>query len=123
MTDRLVDAVGEGDSGRALGFWRLPGGFEAVLARWSRAGAVAYVEAEYFGGAGEQSAAVWEGGELAWGPVHVPEGREFSADGGPISQALRRLGVVAREGQDEFATLGLGRHRDNERWIRAGGGR
>ncbi|MET8030591.1 hypothetical protein [Streptomyces avermitilis] len=32
---------------------------------------VAYVEADYFGGVGEQQAAVWDGETIALGPLHV----------------------------------------------------
>ncbi|MFJ3302879.1 hypothetical protein ACIPSA_07140 [Streptomyces sp. NPDC086549] len=89
----------------------------ARLAEWSARGPVALVEAEYFGGVGEQQAAVWDGGALALGPLRVEEGEPFPADGSPISQALRRLGVQAGDGQDEFAAVGLGRHRSTGRWL------
>jgi hypothetical protein len=70
---------------------------------------VAYVETEYFGGDGVQAAAVWEGGAIAFGPRQ--------ADAGPINEALRLLGVERTTAQDEFDTVGLGRHRRNEGWI------
>uniref|UniRef100_A0AAU2VFF7 Uncharacterized protein n=1 Tax=Streptomyces sp. NBC_00003 TaxID=2903608 RepID=A0AAU2VFF7_9ACTN len=60
MTDEVFDAVTDGSTGAELGFWRLPGGFDGLLARWSAAGPLAYAEAEYFGGVGEQRAAVWQ---------------------------------------------------------------
>ncbi len=116
MTDALFDLVADGGDGGTWGFWRLPGGFEKALASWSAGGPVAYVEAEYFGGVGEQRAAVWEGGTIALGPLHV-EGEGFGPSGSPISQALRRLGVVASAGEDEFSCVGLGRHRHGEAWI------
>ncbi|QDN94804.1 hypothetical protein FNV58_00330 (plasmid) [Streptomyces sp. RLB1-9] len=116
MTDQLFDAATDGTEG-PLGFWRLPGGFDKRLADWSAAGAVAYVEAEYFGGVGEQRAAVWADGSVVLGPLHVPEGQPFGSAGSPISQALRRLGVVADAATDEFATVGLDRHRHSEDWI------
>ncbi|WP_369166738.1 hypothetical protein AB5J49_02090 [Streptomyces sp. R28] len=117
MTDELFDAVTDGSSAGPLGFWRLPGSFDRLLADWSAAGPVAYVEAEYLGGVGEQQAAVWDDGTVVLGPVRVEEGRRFPAAGSPISQALRRLGVVASAGEDEFSAVGLGRHRDREAWI------
>ncbi|MEV8311993.1 hypothetical protein AB0P36_32930 [Streptomyces flavidovirens] len=67
MTDALFDSVADGSDAGALGFWRLPGGFEKTLAYWSTDGPVAYVEAEYFGGVGEQKAAVWYGGTIVLG--------------------------------------------------------
>jgi hypothetical protein len=120
VTEEFADAVTDGGSAEYLGFWRLPGGFDRTLARWSAAGPVAYVEAEYFGGVGEQTAAVWADGALALGPVHLPSGRAFPADGSPISQALRRLGVVAGVGEDEFSAVGLGRHRFGGDWVVTG---
>jgi hypothetical protein len=117
ITDALFDSVADGSGVGALGFWGLPGGFEKALAAWSAGGPVAYVEAEYFGGVGEQRAAVWDGGTIVLGPLHVEEGQPFPPAGSPISQALRRLGVVASAGEDEFSAVGLDRHRHGEAWI------
>ncbi|MFF4143160.1 hypothetical protein ACFY0A_17450 [Streptomyces sp. NPDC001698] len=117
MTDALFNSVADGSGVGALGFWRLPGGFEKTLAAWSAGGPVAYVEAEYFGGVGEQRAAVWDGGTIVLGPLHVEEGEPFPPAGSPISQALRRLGAVASAGEDEFSAVGLDRHRHGEAWI------
>ncbi|MFF4463210.1 hypothetical protein ACFY13_27170 [Streptomyces mirabilis] len=115
ITDQLFDAATDGTVG-SLGFWRLPGGFDKRLADWSAAGVVAYVEAEYFGGVGEQHAAVWADGAVVLGPLLVAESQHFGSAGSPISQALRRLGVVAYAPTDEFATVGLDRHRHSEDW-------
>ncbi|MEU1623217.1 hypothetical protein ABZ479_38750 [Streptomyces sp. NPDC005722] len=119
LTDALLGPVADGEVGGAggSGFSPLPEGLERRLAGWSAAGPVAYVEAEYFGGVGEQRAAVWDGGTLVLGPLDVEEGRPFPPAGSPISQALRRLGVVAGGGEDEFSAVGLDRHRCGEDWI------
>ncbi len=98
-------------------FWTAPTGFERLLAACSEHGAVAYVEAEYFGGTGTQSAQVWDNGETVLGPLHVAEDEPDPADGSPISQALRRLGVIRGDHFDEFAAVGLGRHRDTADWL------
>lgn len=97
------------DPGRAVS--------EGELVVWSAAGPVARVDAEYFGGLGEQWATVWKGGVAVLGPLHLPEGEPFPAEGSPISRALRRLGVVAGAGEDEFTAVGLGRHRAPEDWL------
>ncbi len=117
MTDEVFDAVTDGSDGGDLGFWKLPGRFETLLAQWSSAGPVAYVEAEYFGGIGEQRAAVWSDGSLTLGPLDEPEKKRFSRAVSPISQALRRLGARKSLGEDEFSAVGLDRHRNNEDWI------
>ncbi|MFF4444825.1 hypothetical protein [Streptomyces sp. NPDC001502] len=117
MTGKLFAAVADGTDVDHLGFWRLPGGFDRLLAEWSTAGPLAYVEAEYFGGVGEQHAAVWAGGAITLGPLHVQEGQPTPPAGSPISQALRRLGVLTSATEDEFSAAGLGRHRHSEGWI------
>lgn len=117
MTHALRDSGASRSDVGTLGFWGLPGWFEETLTAWSASGLVAYVEAEYFGGVGEQRAAVWDGGTIVLGPLHVNEGEPFPSAGSPISQALRRLGVVAGAGEDEFSAVGLHRHRHSEAWI------
>lgn len=116
MGDELHDRVSKPDGDR-MAFWLLPGGFGDVLAAWSHAGPVAYVEADYFGGTGEQRAAVWEAGRLVLGPLHNGVDEAFPAEGSPISQALRRLGARRGEHGDEFDAVGLIRHRDTDDWI------
>jgi hypothetical protein len=68
----------------------------------------AYLEAEFFGGEGGQSSAAWEDGRLVFGPVSTKDA---------INQALRFLGVEKKKSHDEFDALGLGRHRDTEKWV------
>lgn len=80
------------------------------LAELSKRGTVAYIEAEYFGGIGEQWAVVWREGKVLIGPLHTP-GR------GAINQALHLLGVPCRGRTDEFDVVGLFLHRFNEEWL------
>lgn len=122
ITDAFFDRVTGIPVADDLGFWRLPAGFERTLADWSARGPVAYVEAEFFGGVGWQRAAVWSGGVLALGPLWIDEAERFAAEGSPISQALRCLGAITTAGQDEFAAIGLGRHRHRDDWTALGAG-
>lgn len=71
-------------------------------------GAFAYVEAEFFGGAGTQASVGFRDGQVAQGPVMARDA---------INQALRFLGVTASEGKDEFDTVGLGKHRSTVEWF------
>jgi hypothetical protein len=70
-------------------------------------GSLAYVEAEFFGGAGHQSAVAFLDGALALGPVAARDA---------INQALRFLGVTPTGKQDEFDTVGLFKHRSTDAW-------
>jgi hypothetical protein len=79
---------------------------------------VVYVSTEYFGGAGGQDAAAWQGRALVFSPASRGYDRREWPDSS-ISQALRTIGVAATAGEDEFDALGLGRHRETHRWAAA----
>lgn len=82
-----------------------PLGLELALAGATEAGGgLAYVETEYFGGTGGQSAMAFVDGREAMAAQRSRGG------GGPINQALRAIGVV-RGANDEFDTVGLGERR------------
>ncbi|GAB2493611.1 hypothetical protein [Nocardiopsis aegyptia] len=115
MTDELFDSVAVAGAPQADGFWKLPPGFDRALAACSTTGPVAYLEAEYFGGAGEQHAQVWDGGRVVLGPSLMEEPVPSGAS--PISLALRRLGVDRGEHVDEFDAVDLGRYRRTGRWL------
>jgi hypothetical protein len=66
----------------------------------------AYLEAEYFGGQGNQASVIWEDGSLVFGPIRAADA---------INQALRLFGVEKKDCLDEFEALGLGRHRSTEK--------
>lgn len=99
-----------------------------ALADWanelSRMGAIAYLEAEFFGGTGTHAAIVWKGGKVVLGPLHTEvrwDGKEIVAP--PIrqnafNQALRYFGVTLGNSSDEFEALELGRHRGTESWAK-----
>ena len=68
---------------------------------------IAYLEADFFGGAGQQAYALFKDG-VALGPPVIAEGA--------INQALKYLGVLPGRHHDEFAAAGLGRFRDTDDW-------
>lgn len=94
----------------------LSSGDMAFAANASRAGPLAFLETGYFGGAGHQAAVVWIGGELALGPAAVKAADQALRPPSlwPINAALRLVGVVAADGEDEFQSFGLGFYRSNE---------
>jgi hypothetical protein len=99
-------------------FRRLGSAVADLIASASRSGPLAYVEAEYFGGTGEQHAAVWDGGTVAWGPLSIGFRQAIPPQGTAISQALRRIGVTSNDKAcDEFEAVGLRRHRHLEDWL------
>jgi len=106
-------------SERIKPFWWLGESLAELCAAASKDAPLVYVEAEYFGGAGDQKAVLWADGAVALGPVTT--GRLSASGRGPgctaISQALARLGVVGTGPErDEFLVLGLDRHRQWEDW-------
>lgn len=79
----------------------------------SCAGPVAYVEADFQGGGGFQSAAVWRDRQMVLGPLS--SGVVYCSalvSTGPANVALRLLGYRAEPGTDEWETARL-RHRWN----------
>ena len=88
-------------------FWHLSPEGSLNLAETCHEGALAYVEASFFAGAGTQSSVGWRDGALRHGPLVARDA---------INQALRFLGVDRDGDNDEFDTVGLGRHRATEHW-------
>ena len=85
----------------------VPDGIIAIAEAIAKAGRVAYVEAEFFGGDGTQACVTWDETLKASQPV---------VDASAINTALRFLGVTVGDHHDEFDALGLGRHRATEDW-------
>ncbi len=77
---------------------------EALALATLKGGSLAYVETEYFGGTGGQAATAFVDGHEVVAP-------QTAKGSGPINQALRRIGVVRTEADDEFDTIGLGERR------------
>lgn len=73
--------------------------------------AVGYLEAEYFGGHGEQAAVLWQGGRR-----HSVFGPEYGA----LNAVLQHLGVQPNSSkEDAFDAVRLGRHRHTDEWMPA----
>ncbi len=85
-------------------------------------GRIGYVEAEFSGGVGGQSAIVLEHESVVFGPLltrwgqtgdsHNVDSMKLMA----INQALRLFGVRANNSKDEFDLLGLGKVRGTAKW-------
>lgn len=72
---------------------------------------IAYIEADYFGGTGGQSAILLDKGEIV---IDI----RFSDSGyGAVNLVLKEFGVTKGINADEWDTVGLLRHRSTEEWI------
>lgn len=88
-------------------FTYLTGKLSDFLLKASKVGPIIYIETDYFGGEGEQSAIAFADGRVVFGPMKD----EF----GPINQALKSIGVKFRVGfHDEFEYVGLANIRSIE---------
>lgn len=109
LTDELMDAAGWPAS-RALTPEEAPllrPRVEAFLVQASHEGLIGHLQAEYWGGVGAQFACGWQSGEQVY-----PSGEQSDVNG-----LLKLLGVQ-RGAHDEWDTVGLGRHRHTEDWLK-----
>ncbi len=110
LLDEMVDATE----------WPEPGELPALdhadlllpgVHRWlldaSKDGLIGYIEAEYWAGIGAQHAWGWRNGQQVY-----PVGALADVNG-----LLALLGVVRNPSDDEWDTVGLGRHRHTEDWL------
>jgi hypothetical protein len=81
---------------------------EAMIEATREGGGLAYIETDYWGGTGGQSAMA-----VVDGRVRAQPERSRGA-GGPINSALRAIDVERQGEMDEFDTIGLGERRTME---------
>ena len=123
VSDALFDDVDEQINNDATDpyqhFMYLSSSLHEVLLEKSLLEKLAYIETEYFGGIGTQSAILYEAGKVALGPfttndiwdketqgfMQKPEGDRA------INKVLCKLGVHCKYGLDEFDTIKLGQYR------------
>src|SRR5262245_36648338 len=81
VTDELFEAISaNGLHGSPYAqFWKLSTGLVGLAVSISEHSPVAYVETDYFGGTGSQSAIVWNKGRVVFGPVQTGAGRIVGA--------------------------------------------
>ena len=110
LTQELFISLNDATVSKKIkGFDSLTEVMEKKLLQCISQGTVAYVEADYFGGRGGQSAILWKDGKRA---LHAEAGP------GNINKVLEQLGVIAPPGIDAFDTLLLGRYKKTEHWVR-----
>jgi hypothetical protein len=87
----------------------LPLSLDLLCRKLSRRGLIAYIEAEFWGGSGEQAHVLYKDGVALGSPVIAEHA---------INQALRHFGILPGDHHDEFAAVGLGRFRKTDDWTR-----
>lgn len=107
------------------GFLGLTEWLAEEAAKASLAGPVLYLHMEFHGGEGTHDALGWRDGVTAFGPRFTRTPREAAGEqyvavqsrDMAINAGLRWLGVLAADGRDEYATVGLDRFRWNADWL------
>jgi hypothetical protein len=82
---------------------------------------VAYIEIEEMQDRTFEAAVAWSGGELALPPQVLQPGEALPPGGGPVAEAVRRLGAIGQPGPDERASLGLYQFRHTQEWLEVPG--
>lgn len=107
LTDALLDGIAEQRrlSGGPLypGLFYLTAAADQFLRQSSLHTRLAYVETDYFGGAGTQAGVLYQNGQAA-----------FHGGEGAVNRLLRELGVRRGFRRDEFDSLGLESYRRME---------
>jgi hypothetical protein len=70
---------------------------------------IAKIETDYFSGSGYQSAKLFVNSKKVY---DKSDEQDWSIK--PINDVLKQMGIVSKQGMDEFDTVGLGRYRKNE---------
>jgi hypothetical protein len=74
---------------------------------------IAKIETDYFSGSGYQSAKLFVNSKKVY---DKSDEQDWSIK--PINDVLKQMGIVSKQGMDEFDTVGLGRYRKNEDFVR-----
>jgi len=114
----------------AIGDEHIPDGWNlrrdvAALARaLSRDRGVLYLFSETWAGPGVKESMAWRQGQLLYGPsgtcdieADLEPGYQLALGDDAVNAGLRALGVRAIDGRDEYATVGLDKHRMGEDWL------
>jgi hypothetical protein len=102
------------DVGQDEFYWLSPY-MTLIAAKASTLGKIAYIEAEFFGGAGHQASILWGNGAVLFGPLWA---ERLPISEMPINRVLRLMGVRVENSLDEFATLELGVYRATDAWLK-----
>jgi hypothetical protein len=116
------DAIGDE---RIPDSWNLQQPVAALARALSRDRSVLYLFSETSAGLGVKESLAWREGRLLYGPsgscdieADLEPGYQLAPSDDAVNAGLRAIGVQAINGRDEYATVGLERHRMSEDWLR-----
>jgi hypothetical protein len=115
----------EQDGDKVAGFCELTKGITRWAEDLSRDWVVVYVHCEFWAGEGIHAAIAWRHGSIVFGPRFTRtrgepgEAPYEAADRADmaINVALRAIGIQTEWPADEFATIGLDKHRWTSEWV------
>ncbi len=85
---------------------------KSLLEKYSSGGMLAYMETDYFGGVGSQTAILYENGRLRISPIQTNDFTLWTKDDNrAINIILKELGVKKEDDFDEFDSVGLNGYR------------
>jgi hypothetical protein len=104
-----IDSVVENSSQQKIKWTELGEGILATtnipnIKEFGKDKMIAKIETDYFGGAGEQSAVLFDSNKKIY---------NNEDDFTPINEVLKIMGIERKNGQDQFDLVGLGRYRSN----------
>jgi hypothetical protein len=109
LSHDLYDEINNFESADEVeSFIYLNSNIQTQILQLIKKGVIAYIEADYSGGIGEQEAILWNDGVKTM---------YYKNRLGAINSILRRLGVSASNEMDEFDTVDLGRNRSVDEWL------
>ena len=107
LDEQRLDMLATDEAASYEGFTYLTAKIAKIIEAKLNHGHALYIETDYFGGIGNQSAALFADGHLIW--KDTTNSLEC-----PINEGLAKLGVSPSNGQDEFGRIGLDRFRNFE---------
>lgn len=120
LFDDITELMNLSDPDPFTEFERLSASAEIVLREVSKFGVLGYIETDYFGGCGTQSAIAWNKGKILLGALkseitwNGESYKETPTAKSAINQVLSILGVWTNQKKDEFDMLSLGDFRNTE---------
>jgi hypothetical protein len=110
LTKEIVESLGVSRSVDHEDLGNIPNELTDILSELSIFCPLLYFQTDYFGGEGSQLAMVFDKGMIIFGPAENITG--------PINEGLRLLGARTEANDDEFDSIGLGKYRNTDSWLK-----